>query len=73
MAKKICWKGIFNYRSGIERVYAYSYSKEQARLVMCRRLAKKHDVHPSVVLGMFDGSRDNFIIEEEKDDKRKRI
>ena len=30
---------------------------------MCRRLAKKHDVHPATVLSMFDGSRDNFSIE----------
>lgn len=64
--KKILWKGLFNYSCGLERLFAYSYSKEQARIVMCRRLAKNHEVHPSIVLGMFDGSKDNFIIEEEK-------
>lgn len=63
---KILWKGLFNYRCGIERLYAYAYSKEQARLIMCQRLAKKHEVHQSVVLMMFDGKKDNLIIEEEK-------
>jgi len=49
--------------------YAYAFSKEQARVVMCRRLAKKHDVHPATVFLMFDGSHDNFFIEIEMEVK----
>jgi len=60
---KKLYRGLFNYRCELEREFAYAYSKEQARLIFCRRLAEKHDVHPSVVLGMFDGKKDNFIIE----------
>ncbi len=60
---KQLFKGIFNYSCELERVFAYAYTREQARIVMCRRLAKKHDVHPSLVLGMFDGHKDNFSIE----------
>jgi hypothetical protein len=63
MKKK--WKGVFSYRCELERLYAHAYSKEQARVVMCRRLAKKHDVHPATVLAIFDGSKDNFSITEE--------
>lgn len=59
---KQLYVGRFNYSCGLEREYAYAFSKEQARVVMCRRLAKKHDVHPSVVLGMFNGQKPNFEI-----------
>jgi hypothetical protein len=60
---KQLFKGLFNYSCALEREYAYAHSKDQARVIMCRRLAKKHDVHPSVVLNMFNGKRDNFSIE----------
>ncbi len=66
---KNLWKGLFNYSCAIERVFAYAYSKAAARVVMCRRLAKKHDVHPATVLRMFDGSRNNFSIEIEMEVK----
>ncbi len=69
MRTKNLWKGLFNYSCALEREYAYAFSKSQARVIMCRRLAKKHDVHPSVVLGMFDGKRDNFSIEIEMEVK----
>lgn len=66
---KSCYKGLFSYRCELQREFAYAYSKEQARVIMCRRLAKKHDVHPSVVMGLFDGHRDNFTIEIETEFK----
>ena len=59
---KSLFKGVFSYRCELEILYAYSYTKEQARLIMCSRLAKNHDVHPSTVLSMFDGSKDNYNI-----------
>lgn len=66
---KTLWKGLFSYNCGLERLYAYAYSKEQARVIMCRRLAKKHDVHPATVLRYFDGSRNNYDITVEVDFK----
>ena len=69
MSIKQLWKGIFSYHCGLEKEYAYAFSREQARVIMARRLAKKHGVHPSVVLGMFDGKRDNFSIEIEMEVK----
>jgi len=59
---KQLFKGVFSYRCELQREYAYAFSKEQARVVMCRRLAKKHGVHQSVVLSMFNGERDNYQI-----------
>ena len=43
-------------------MYAYAYTKKQAWLVFCRRLADKDDVSPSTVMGLFDGSRPNYEI-----------
>jgi hypothetical protein len=62
MKAKSLWRGVFNYSHEATVQYAYAFSKEQARVVMCRRLAKKHDVHPSIVLGMFNGDKDNYSI-----------
>jgi hypothetical protein len=61
---KQLFKGLFSYRCELEELYAYAYSWEQARVSMCQRLAKKHDVHPATVLGMFK-DRNNFSIEVE--------
>jgi hypothetical protein len=59
---KNLWRGAFNYRQSAEILYSYACSKAQARVIFCRRMAVKSGVHPSVVLGLFDGSRDNFTI-----------
>ena len=63
MRVKQLFKGLFSYRCELQREYTYAYSKDQARLIMCQRLAKKHDVNPSIVMGLFDGSRNNYSIE----------
>lgn len=70
---KTLWRGLFNYSHEICIEYIHAFSPEQAKVIMCRRLAKKHEVHPSHVFALFDGSRDNFSIAvetefEEKDD-----
>lgn len=62
---KHCWKGLFNFRHELKVLYCYAYTKEQARVVFCNRIAKGHGVHQSIVLNMFDGSKDNFRIEPE--------
>lgn len=51
MAIKQLYKGIFNLRNEILREYAYAYTSEQAKIVMARRIAKRQEVLPSVVLG----------------------
>ena len=64
---KTLWCGLFNYSCELERIFAYAYTKEQARVIMCRRLAKKHEVHPSHVYALFDGSKQNYEITIEVD------
>lgn len=59
---KQLYRGVFSYSCQLEREYGYAFSKEQARVIFCRRLAIKHDVHPSVVLRLFNGSRPNYEI-----------
>ncbi len=70
---KKLWRGVFNFRSGLETEYAYAHSPAQAKVFMMRRMAINHDVSYQTVFGMFNGDKPNFIIEEEKNDKRKRI
>lgn len=60
------FKGIFNFRSGLETEYAYAFSPQQAKVFMMRRMAINHEVPYQVVFGMFNGDKPNFIIEEEK-------
>lgn len=78
MSCKNLYRGAFNYRSIARVEYTYANSCKQAWFVFCRRLAKKDGVDPRVVMGLFDGSRDNFeitcevaFIEDEGDSKAK--
>lgn len=66
---KQLWRGCFNYSRSVEVLYAHAFSKEQARVVMCNRIARKHGVHPSATLSLFDGSKDNFEITIEREIK----
>lgn len=67
MAKnKIKYKGIFNYQYQMAILYRAAYSKAQVKEIMCRVLAEKHDVSIQTVRSYFDGSKDNYSIEEEK-------
>ncbi len=59
---KSLWRGVFNYNRDVEILYAYAASKKQAWLVMCKRMAKKQGVIPSIVMNYFDGSRPNYEI-----------
>jgi hypothetical protein len=51
MACKSLYRGVFNFHNELEKLYAYAFTKEQAKIVMARRLAKKQGVLPVVVLG----------------------
>ena len=62
MAVKQLFKGIFNFHNEIKREYAYAYTKEQAKIVMARRLAKKQEVLPVVVLGWLKDHPNSFEI-----------
>ena len=62
MKAKSLWRGAFNYRQTAVVLYRYAHTERQAWLQMCRSLARKDGVPPSVVLCLFDGSRDNFEI-----------
>lgn len=65
MKSKVKYRGAFNYRQSARVMYAFAYTKKQAWMVFCRRLAQKDGVSLPVVMGLFDGSRDNFSIEVE--------
>jgi hypothetical protein len=63
---KRLWRGVFNFRTGLETEYARAFSPEQAKVFMMRRMAINHGVSYHVVFQMFNGNKPNFIIEEEK-------
>jgi len=62
---KILFTGTFNYHGEVSVVYRYAKTERQAWGLMCRRLAKKYRVLPSVTTGYFNGSQDNFKIKKE--------
>jgi hypothetical protein len=62
MKLKTLFRGAFNYRQTAKVLYAYAFTERQAWAIMCRRLAEKDGVHPSVVMNLFDSSRPNFEI-----------
>ncbi len=64
MAKiKQKWRCVFNYSREVYILYCYAFTERQAWQIMCLRLAKMHNVHPSHVFALFDGHLDNFSIE----------
>lgn len=62
MRCKNLYRGAFNYRQSAVILYAYALTEKQAWLVMCRRLAKRHGVNLKTVMGLFDGSKQNYEI-----------
>jgi hypothetical protein len=61
------YRGAFNYRQSAVILYRRAASKRQAWLIMCRFMAKRDGVDPRVVMGLFDGSRDNYEITVEQE------
>ena len=59
---KSLFRGVFNYSREVEILYRYASTERQAWLVMCKALAKKHDVNLSYVMGLFDGHSKNYEI-----------
>jgi hypothetical protein len=64
--RKPLFYGIFNFHNEIKREYAYAYTKEQAKIVMGRRIAKKQGVLPVVVLGWLKDHPNSFEIKIER-------
>lgn len=67
-AERKVFKGWFNYGHELHIMYAQAYSKRQAWMHFCRRLAKKHAVSIGMVMNKFDGTQDNYEIKEEPKD-----
>lgn len=60
------YKGVFNYSRETIIKYTHAPNEKAAKMRMINQLAKEHGVHPSVVYGIFDGSKPNYVIKEEK-------
>jgi hypothetical protein len=72
MAIKKKWCGEFNYRRKMTVLYCHAYTERQAWLTFCRRLAAKDGVNAVSVMGLFDGSRDNYKITIEQEYKEEK-
>ncbi len=59
---KNLYRGAFNRCQTPLILYRQAYSYKQAWRLFCHEMAKKDSVDPHVVMGLFDGSRDNFDI-----------
>jgi hypothetical protein len=62
MACKQLFKGVFNLRNEMKREYAYAFTPAQAKIVMARRIAKKQEVLPVVVLGWLKDHPNSYKI-----------
>lgn len=51
---KQLWYCIQSFRLHDETGYLYAYTKRQAFVAMCHRMARKQGVHPSVVFKYFN-------------------
>jgi len=58
---KNLYRGTFNFGVTVKHLYAHAYSAEQAKMIMCRRIAKQDDISLIQVLNHFSG--DNCSIE----------
>lgn len=63
---KELYKGIFNLSQEVIIMRSTATSEGKAKTSMLFRIAKKHQVPLKYVFGLFDGSKDNFIIEKEE-------
>lgn len=60
--QKVCYRGIFNFKHSIQILYCYASSERAAWRNFCKRLADKHLIDVGVVMGMFNGDKDNYSI-----------
>jgi len=50
---KNTYRGYFNFRREVKILYCKAYSPKQARIIMCGRIAKQHDLSPFQILSYF--------------------
>ncbi len=63
----VLWEGVFNFRCEQFHLYRYAVSKKQARVRMCREIARKHGVNEGLVTAYFpdmEGTASNYEIKE---------
>lgn len=66
MAKKLLlWIGAFNYSHELVIRHTWAVSWASAKNRMLRRIADEHGVSYQHVYRMFDGSKDNYTVEQE--------
>ena len=63
MTKKL-FKGTFNYSGYVFPLHTHAISKDRAFLNFINQISKKLNVGKATVLSRFDGSIDNYLIEE---------
>lgn len=61
---KNLYKGTFNYAGHTFRLFSHSTNKEKAYLNFTNQLSKRLKVGKRTILFAFDGSKDNYKVEE---------
>lgn len=64
---KKLYKGTFNYAGETYKMYTHAVTEEWAFLNFTSQLSKKVGYMPSYIRMVFNGSKDNYIIEEMKE------
>lgn len=59
---KNLWYGIFNGKRQVYYMYRYAHTKEQARVIFCREIARRQGVEDWIVLQYFKAGGDNYQI-----------
>lgn len=59
---KVRYRGKFNFKSETHVLYAWAYTENQAKVIMCRRIAEIHGIGFLPVLNLFDGTRENYAV-----------
>ena len=63
------WRGRFSLNCTEFIMYCYAWSEVQAKEMFIRRIAKEQDVAFRLVRSIFDGSTDNYKIEQTEKEK----
>jgi len=66
---KQLWKCRFNGKSEFNVFYRHAYTEKQAWMLCCRAIAKRKNAPLNYVTALYDGSKDNYVIELETEIK----
>jgi len=67
MSIKNLYKGMVQFRKELFIEYAQAYTEKQARIVIARRIAKRQEVLPVVVLSWMKEFPESFDVKIEKE------